>query len=101
MISWVFFISSAIVAYIGIAIFAHMSGSSATAMSAFFSALRPVPLVIVTVANMFFGLGLYYGLGLTRFAIPLTIAVGVITSAHIPTRHKTSDIDGAGERRMR
>jgi multidrug transporter EmrE-like cation transporter len=32
------------------------------------------------VGNMFFGLGLYYGFGLTRFAIPAAIAMGVVVS---------------------
>ncbi len=78
---WVLFVVTVILAYTGISWFAQLSGgSSQTAVSAFVSALHPMPLVIVTVANMFFGLGLYYGFGLTRYAIPIAISLGVITS---------------------
>lgn len=65
----------------GIAWFAQLSGASShTVFEAFTSAVRPFPLLIATVANMFFGLGLYYGFSVTRFAIPAAISIGVITS---------------------
>jgi hypothetical protein len=77
---WLLFVVSIIVAYIGISIFSQLSGASQTALSAFLSPVRPWPFLAMLVGNMFFGLGLYYGFGLTRFAIPAAIAMGVVTS---------------------
>lgn len=78
---WALFILVVIIAYSGISWFAQLSGgASVSAIGAFLSTLRPLPLIIVTVANMFFGLGLYYGFGVTRFAIPVAVSIGVITS---------------------
>lgn len=81
LLQWVFFVVSVVVAYTGISWFGQMTAEfGTTPVTSFLAAIRPVPLFIVTVANMFFGLGLYYGFGLTRFALPATIALGVITS---------------------
>ncbi len=81
LISWILFVVCAVVGYMGIAWFAQLSGgSSHSVFEAFTSAIRPFPLLVATVANMFFGLGLYYGFGVTRFAIPAAISIGVITS---------------------
>ena len=81
VLQWVLFVVVAIVAYIGIAVFAQLTGGSSTsAWQAFFSAVRPIPLAVLIVANMFFALAVYYGFLATRFAIPVTIAVGAITS---------------------
>ena len=77
----VLFVLSAIVAYTGISYFGQLSGEvKGGALAAFFSTVRPLPLLVVTLANMFFGLALYYGFSITRYAIPATISIGVITS---------------------
>ena len=77
-VQWIAFLASVLAAYIGISIFAQLSSGATTPLSAFFSTLRPLPFFVVTIANMFFGLGIYYGFGLTRFAIPIAISVGVL-----------------------
>lgn len=77
---WLLFVVSILVAYTGIAVFGHISGEKSTPLAAFLAALQPVPLLIVTGANMFFALGLFYGFKITRFAIPMTISSGVIVS---------------------
>ena len=78
---WMLFVPLTIVAYIGIAWFAQLSGgSSSTSLQAFLSAIRPFPLLVVTVANMFFALGAYYGFASTRFAIPVMISIGAVTA---------------------
>jgi hypothetical protein len=75
------FVACAAVAYVGIAFFGQLvGGAKGSALQAFLATLSPAPLLVVTVANMFFGLALYYGFAVTRFAIPATIAIGVITS---------------------
>ena len=80
-VQWILFAVLTIIAYGGISWFAQLSGGSSTsALGAFFSAIKPFPLFVVTVANMFFGLALYYGFSVTRFAIPAAISLGVITS---------------------
>jgi hypothetical protein len=81
MLQWIAFVGLMIIGYTGISWFAQLSGgSSDSALSAFLSAIRPFPLLVVTVANMFFALGLYYGFGLTRFAIPAAVSLGMLTS---------------------
>lgn len=80
-LQWFFFVVLIVIAYTGISWFGQMTAEyGTTPLSSFFAAIRPIPLLVVTIANMFFGLGLYYGFGLTRFALPATIALGVITS---------------------
>ncbi len=80
MLSWAAYVVCVIVGYIGISVFAQLSSGAVSPVSAFFSAMRPLPLLVATLGNMFFGLGLYYGFGLTRFALPIAISLGVITS---------------------
>lgn len=80
MFPWIAFIFCGIIAYIGISLFAQLSSSGASAIESFFSTLKPLPLFVVTVANMFFGVALFYGFSVTRFAIPSIISIGVITS---------------------
>src|SRR3990167_1172569 len=78
---WLLFVPLTVVACIGIAWFAQLSGgSSTTPTQAFFSAIRPFPLLVVTVANMFFALAAYYGFTATRFAIPVMISIGAVTA---------------------
>lgn len=81
MMQWALFVVVTIVAYVGISLFAQLSGGSSTnAWQAFFSAVRPLPLAVMVVANMFYALGVYYGFLSTRFAIPITLVIGAITS---------------------
>ena len=77
---WILFFGITFVAYLGISWFAQLSGGSSTsATQAFFSAIRPIPLLIITVANMCFAVAAYYGFMVTRFAIPAMIATGAVT----------------------
>src|SRR5262245_35654402 len=79
--SGLLFVATIILAYTGIAVFAQLTGgSSHTALGAFLSPVRPVPLALVILANMFFALGLYWGFSLTRYALPVAFAIGVIVS---------------------
>jgi multidrug transporter EmrE-like cation transporter len=81
MLAVVYFVILMVVGYAGISWFAQLSGgASHTAFEAFFSAVRPIPLLVVTIANMFFALGMYYGFTITRFAIPAAISIGALTS---------------------
>lgn len=81
MMQWALFVVVTIVAYVGISLFAQLSGGSSTnAWQAFFSAVRPLPLVVMVVANMFFALAIYFGFAVTRYSIPIAIALGAVTS---------------------
>jgi len=81
MAHWLIFAVSMGIAYMGIALFGQLSGDKGTsALSAFLTALRPLPFLIITIANMFFALGLFYGFKVTRYAIPIAISSGVIIS---------------------
>lgn len=78
---WVIFFFITVIAYCGIAWFAQLSGGASTsAWQAFFSAIRPIPLIVVTVANMFFAIAAYKGFLLTKHAIPLIISTGALTA---------------------
>ena len=80
-LSWALFFAITVAAYVGIAWFAQLSGGTSTnTWQAFFSAIRPLPFLVVTVANMFFALAAYKGLILTKHAIPIIISTGAITS---------------------
>lgn len=80
-LQWILFFGTAIVTYIGISLFAQFSGgNSSSALQAFFSAIRPLPLAILIIANMFFALAIYYGFSITRYAVPIALAIGAMTS---------------------
>ena len=75
------FVISAVAAYVGISLFAQLSGGqSASSWDAFLSPIGLIPLVVMVVANMFFALAIYRGFLVSRYAIPMCIAIGAITS---------------------
>jgi hypothetical protein len=79
---WLSFAAATIATYVGISLFAQLAGANSTsALQAFLSGLRPLPLIVLVIANMFFGLAVYLGFALTRYSIPMTITGGVIVSA--------------------
>ncbi len=81
ILQWVLFFAVTVLAYIGISVFAQLSGgSSASVGQAFLSIFRPIPFAIIIFANMVFAIGVYYGLVLTRYAIPTMLAIGALTS---------------------
>lgn len=80
-VQWLLFGVTTVVAYLGISLFGQIAGGGASSpMSAFLGTLKPLPLLIITVANMFFALALYFGFAQTRFAMPIALSVGVLTS---------------------
>lgn len=80
LLQWIFFIGSAIVTYIGISLFGQLTGgSTSTPWAAIVSVVRPVPLILLVISNMFFAVAVYFGLTITRYAIPIILATGAIT----------------------
>ncbi len=80
--NWALFFVLAMCAYIGISLFAQLSGGQSTSLvGAAIAIIKPIPLLVVILANMFFGMAIYIGFKNTPLAIPITIAIGVITSA--------------------
>jgi uncharacterized membrane protein len=80
-LQWVLFFGITILSYCGIAWFAQLSGGASTnSWQAFLSALRPLPLAVMVIANMFFALAVYKGFLLTKHAVPMMISVGVLTA---------------------
>ncbi len=70
-----------VLAYVCISAFAHMTGgTSATLLQSALSALKPLPLLLLVIGNIFFSMAVFSGLGWTKFAVPAAIALGVITS---------------------
>lgn len=75
------FFCFSVLAYVGISAFGQLSGGAATSLlSAAGNALRPLPLLVLVAANVFFAMAVFSGLSWTRFAIPAALAVGVVTS---------------------
>jgi hypothetical protein len=80
LLPWLLFIPLTIIAYFGIAWFAQLSGGSASSpLSAALSAIKPFPLLVITLANMVFAVAAFYGFSVTRFAIPAMISLGAIS----------------------
>ena len=78
---WALYVVFVIVGYLGVSWFAYTTGGLNTSVwGAFFATLRPLPLIIIVSANISITIGLFYGFGITRLAIPAAISMGVITS---------------------
>lgn len=70
-----------VLAYICISVFAQMTGGTSTSlMQAALLALRPIPILILILGNVFFAMAVFSGFGWTRFSVPAAIAVGVVTA---------------------
>lgn len=70
-----------VLAYTCISFFAQITGGgSATLLQAALSAVRPLPILILIVGNIFFSMAVFSGFGWTKFAVPAAIALGVVTS---------------------
>lgn len=80
ILQWLAFCAITVLAYIGILLFAQMTGGSSTsAWQAFTSGFRPLPLAILILANTIWAVGLYYGFVVTRYAIPVMISIRALT----------------------
>jgi multidrug transporter EmrE-like cation transporter len=51
-----------------------------SAWEAFKHGFAPLPALIIVATNPLFGVALYYGFSVSRFAIPMILAIGVATS---------------------
>jgi multidrug transporter EmrE-like cation transporter len=71
------FVNYCIIALVG----QLLSGTQATsAWLAFRGGFAPIPAILVIATNPIFGLALYYGFSVSRFAIPMILAIGACTS---------------------
>lgn len=78
---WIYFIGLAVAGYVCISIFAQLVGPSSTSFwSAVLSTFKPLPFGIVMLGNALLGGALYYGFLSTSAAVPIAIAIGVMTS---------------------
>jgi multidrug transporter EmrE-like cation transporter len=79
--AWIYFVLISAVGYIGIAVFNRMVGAEAESLyDAVGRAVQPTALVIMIVANIFLGAGVYYGFMATSSAIPIMLSLGVVTT---------------------
>ncbi len=82
ILNWIYFFVLGVCAYIGISYFAQLTGGgSTTALQAAIASLKPIPILILIVANVFFALAIFFGFKNTKLAIPAVLAIGVITSS--------------------
>ena len=79
--NWLLFFGFGVTAYIGISIFAQLTGGQgSTLLQVAINSIKPLSLLVLVVANVLFGMAVFMGFKNTQFAIPATIAIGVITS---------------------
>lgn len=81
MFNWFAFAIVSIVAYALISAFGQLGGGSGTsALDAALATFKPLPFVLLLAGNILWGVAIYYGLRVTREAIPAAISFGVVTS---------------------
>jgi drug/metabolite transporter (DMT)-like permease len=69
------------ITYFLLSLFGQMTGGSAhTFLESIRAVLRPLPLALLLISNLFFASALYVGFKFTPYAIPSAIAIGVIAS---------------------
>ena len=78
--AFLFFVLS-LITYFLFAWFGHMTGGSAgTFWQDVLEVLKPVPLIVLLVGNFFFAAAISIGLKVSPYAIPMAIAIGVLSS---------------------
>ncbi len=81
VLDFLFFVLLSVATYTCISILGQLTGgTSMTLLQAATALFRPLPFVIMLVANVLFSTALFMGFQVTKFAIPAALACGVITS---------------------
>jgi hypothetical protein len=81
LLYWLLFATTGIVSYLLLSLFGQLTGGSVnSAISAFLAAFKPIPLVLLIIGNALWGVAIFFGLQNTKYAIPVVIALGIITS---------------------
>lgn len=76
----IFFVFS-FVTYLLIALFGHLTGGNPGSFwQAVVAVFKPIPLLIILISNLSFAMALWYGFKLTPYAIPASIAIGILAS---------------------
>lgn len=76
----IFFVFS-FITYLLIALFGHLTGGSpGNFWQDVGEAFKPIPLLIILVSNFFFAAAISYGFKLTPYAIPASVAIGILAS---------------------
>lgn len=76
------FVSLGIVCYTIISIVAQLLGAQpyTSTWAAFVGGFALLPAVLIVITNPIYGVALYHGFHLSRFAIPMILVIGAITS---------------------
>lgn len=81
MLSALLFFILSFVTYFLIAWFGHLTGGSpGNFWQDVAEAFKPLPLFIILVSNFLFAAALSHGFKLTSYALPLSVAIGIIAS---------------------
>ncbi len=81
MLNWAMFAITGILAYVFLSMFGHLGGGSGTsALGAVLATFKPLPFVLLVLGNTLWGVSVFFGLQNTGYAIPASIALGIITS---------------------
>ncbi|HRH24700.1 MAG TPA: hypothetical protein PK109_03905 [Candidatus Paceibacterota bacterium] len=78
--AFLFFVLS-FITYFLIALFGHLTGGApGTFWQSLTAAFKPLPLLLILLSNLCFAAALWHGFKITAYAIPISIAIGVIAS---------------------
>jgi uncharacterized membrane protein len=82
MLHWATFVTFGIFSYTLISLFAQLVGDKpfTSTYAAFIGGFAIIPALVLLASNPFYAVALYHGFAISRFAIPMLIAIGVITS---------------------
>ena len=81
MLNWIYFTLLASLGYLGVSIFSQLTGANAQSYTELLkNVIKPLPLLIMVVANMFLASAVYFGFLATSTAIPIMLSIGIITS---------------------
>jgi hypothetical protein len=79
--NWLLFFVLTIVSYTLISWFSAYAGATANGpLDAFKNVLSPLGLGLVLVANILYGVAMYYGFNASKLAIPIAFSIGAIVA---------------------
>jgi uncharacterized membrane protein len=81
MLNWLYFIGLCLIAYSLIALFGQLTtGNTQSAWHAGLSTFKPLPFVIIVLANAIWATAIYFGLKNASYALPIALSIGVLTT---------------------
>ncbi|MDA8597187.1 hypothetical protein N9L26_02515 [Candidatus Pacebacteria bacterium] len=81
MLSWALLIGLSVAGYFCISAFSHLTGGESQSYRELLRSLvKPIPLLLVIVGNVFLASAAYFGFIATNTAISIMLSIGILTS---------------------